>query len=155
MQRDKTLVPESNVRKNTPSGQNRKIDQLTQENIEKYANTPDEIISKHLHELDKKWDVERSLELNMSAIALTGIVLSAFVNKKWLLLPAVVLGFFIEHAIQGWCPPLTIFRGLKVRHRSEIDQEKYAIKALRGDFTGVENSKEACSKVLSFLYWFS
>jgi hypothetical protein len=34
---------------------------------------------------------------------------------------------------QGWCPPLTVFRRLGVRTRREIDLERYAIKALRGD----------------------
>jgi hypothetical protein len=47
--------------------------------------------------------------------------------------------FFVQHAIQGWCPPIPIFRAYKVRTRPEIDREKYALKALRGDFAGTQN----------------
>lgn len=150
MQMNETSAPESNVRRHTSLAQNRKIDELTLQNIEQYSNTPDTVISQHLQELDKKWDIERSLEVNMATIALTGIALSAVFSKKWLFLPAVVLGFFIQHAVQGWCPPLVVFRGLKVRHRSEIDQEKYALKALRGDFTSVTDAKEALKAVKKY-----
>ena len=45
-------------------------------------------------------------------------------------------GFLFQHATQGWCPPVPLFRKLGVRTRSEIDREKYALKILRGDFHG-------------------
>jgi hypothetical protein len=61
-------------------------------------------------------------------------VLAAAVNKKWLALPAVVLTFLVQHAIQGWCPPIPLFRSLGARTRKEIDLEKYALKVLGGDF---------------------
>lgn len=48
-------------------------------------------------------------------------------NKKWFLLPGVVLPFLLQHGLQGWCPPLAVFRRLGVRTRGEIDQEKYAL----------------------------
>ncbi|HSH82103.1 MAG TPA: hypothetical protein VLA19_26550 [Herpetosiphonaceae bacterium] len=46
----------------------------------------------------------------------------------------MVLPFLVQHAVQGWCPPLLVIRALGVRTRKEIDVEKYALKALRGDF---------------------
>jgi hypothetical protein len=45
-------------------------------------------------------------------------------------LPGVVLSFLLQHALQGWCPPLPILRRMGVRTRGEIDQEKYELKAL-------------------------
>jgi hypothetical protein len=53
-----------------------------------------------------------------------------------------VLLFFVQHALQGWCPPIPAFRALGVRTRPEIDREKYAIKALRGDFQNIHLSPE-------------
>lgn len=53
-----TSVQESHVRRNS---QNRKIVELTLQNIEKYSNTPDTVISQHLHELDRKWDIVRTM----------------------------------------------------------------------------------------------
>jgi hypothetical protein len=46
----------------------------------------------------------------------------------------LVLLFFLQHALQGWCPPLPIFRKLGYRTKDEIAKEKYALKLLRGDF---------------------
>lgn len=77
---------------------------------------------------------ERTLEANASAIALIGLALGAFVNKKFLILPGIVAGFLLQHALQGWCPPLPVFRRMGVRTSYEIEQERYALKAFRGDF---------------------
>jgi hypothetical protein len=81
----------------------------------------------------------------MSTVALSGIALSIFHNRKWIILPTMVLGFFAQHAIQGWCPPLPLFRKLGYRTRKEIDKEKYALKLLRGDFDIVSEHPQAKS----------
>lgn len=46
----------------------------------------------------------------------------------------------ILFVVQGWCPPVPIFRSLGVRTAAEIFQEKVALKQLRGDFEGTANS---------------
>jgi hypothetical protein len=43
----------------------------------------------------------------------------------------------MQHALQGWCPPLPLLRRLGVRTQQEIERERYALKALRGDFDAV------------------
>lgn len=60
-------------------------------------------------------------------------------DRRFYLLPAVVVGFLLQHAVQGWCPPMPVFRRLGVRTASEIEEERYALKALRGDFRGVSD----------------
>jgi len=79
--------------------------------------------------LNREWDVERVLEVNASTLALSGLVLGVTVNKKWLLVPGIVLSFLLQHGLQSWCPPLPVLRRLGVRTRGEIDREKYALKA--------------------------
>jgi hypothetical protein len=64
----------------------------------------------------------------------TGLILGATVNKRWLWLSAIVQGFFMQHAIQGWCPPLPIFRVLGVRTQREIEAERHALQALLGEY---------------------
>ena len=63
------------------------------------------------------------------------------------LLPALVTGFLFQHAVQGWCPPVPLFRRMGVRTRPEIDREKFALKALRGDFKDVSDSPDAWAAV--------
>jgi hypothetical protein len=115
------------VRKATPDKQNEKIDQKTEANIRYYANADTETIKARLAELDKEWDIERTLELNASLFALGGVILGATVNKKWLILPAVVTAFLAQHAIQGWCPPVPLFRKLGIRTQKEIETERHAL----------------------------
>ncbi len=45
----------------------------------------------------------------------------------------------MQHAIQRWCPPLPILRKLNIRTSKEIEQEKYALKTIRGDFDDLKN----------------
>jgi hypothetical protein len=87
-----------------------------------------------LLELEKEWDVERTLEANAATLALVGVSLGALVDRRFFIIPAVVAGFLLQHALQGWCPPLPILRKFGFRTQSEIDEERYALKALRGDF---------------------
>ena len=115
------------VRKTTSEKVNKEIDHQTEENIRYYAAKDAATIRARLNELDKEWDIERTLELNASLVALGGIILAAGVNKKWLILPAIVTGFLAQHAIQGWCPPLPLFRKLGVRTQKEIEAERHAL----------------------------
>jgi len=97
-------------------------------------------IRRRLDELDEEWDVERMLEANASTVSLIGLSLGFAVDRRWFLLPVAVAGFLFQHAVQGWCPPLPILRSLGFRTQSEIDHERYALKALRGDFRSVPTS---------------
>jgi hypothetical protein len=60
----------------------------------------------------------------------------------------------LNHALRGWCPPVSALRRLGFRTAKEIDEERYALKILRGDFEGVgdraEGSpRETAARVLS------
>lgn len=101
------------------------------------ATQPTSAISRRIDELDDEWDMERWLETNASALALTGTILGLLVNKKFFVIPCLVLPFLFQHAVQGWSPPVPLFRRKGIRTRHEIDAEKYALKALRGDFLPV------------------
>ena len=120
-------ITSDRVRENTGDHINRAIDADTDINIRLYSAQHPRVIKKRIRDLDEEWDVERTLELNAATAAFTGVLLAATVSKRWLLLPGIVSFFLAQHAIQGWCPPLTVFRRLKIRTRKEIDKEKYAL----------------------------
>lgn len=121
------------IRHNSSSAANARVDRKMEQSLEPYVSGRAANIDQRLKKLDKEWDIDRALEVNMPVIALSGIALGAMVHKRWLILPTVVLGFFLQHAIQGWCPPLPIFRRLGFRSRKEIERERYALKTIRGD----------------------
>lgn len=132
------------VRANTSEEVNARLDRETRERVEAYAGRGGAEITRRIGELDREWDMERLLETNASALAGLGVGLAvATGSRKWLVIPGIVLPFLFQHAVQGWCPPVPLFRRLGVRTREEIDREKYALKALRGDFEGVSAGADA------------
>jgi hypothetical protein len=129
---DPTGQSADRVRRSTDAELNRQIDHQTDANIKRYASLGQGALLRRIEALDREWDVERVLEVNASTLALSGLVLGVTVNKKWLLVPGVVLSFLLQHGLQGWCPPLPVLRRLGVRTCGEIDREKYALKAALG-----------------------
>jgi hypothetical protein len=113
---------------------NQQIRRQTDDNIRCTAASGSGAISRRLVELDHEWDIERTLEANAATVSLLGLALGAFVDRRLFVLPALVGGFLLQHAVQGWCPPVPLFRRLGVRTQREIDEERYALKVLRGDF---------------------
>jgi hypothetical protein len=127
----------SRVENATSAAINRRFARQVERSIRYHAEHPEEI-DRRLDELDHEWDVERTLEANAATLALTGTLLGAYVDRRFLVLPAAVTAFLLQHALQGWCPPVPVFRRLGVRTTAEIDRERYALKALRGDFRGLD-----------------
>lgn len=141
------------VEDNTAAHLNRKVEQSTQERISFYRRQDRESITRRLDELDREWDTERTLQTNfailstvgagLTAKATVGAGLTAKVHNRWAWLALGVPGFMIQHGLQGWCPPLAVLRRLGVRTAREINEERFALKALRGDFDAVADSNDA------------
>ena len=136
------------VQKSTPESINREVESEIWENIRHYASESKEAISERIAELEKEWNMDRVLITNASSLAGIGLLLGVTVDRKWLILPGVVLAFLLQHGLQGWCPPLPLFRKLGVRSFKEIDRERFALKYLRGDFQGLpENAAGNADKL--------
>jgi hypothetical protein len=122
------------VTRHTDEDLNERIITQTDTNVAAAFATDPRLIDRRLRELDWEWDVERALEANAAAIALIGLALGRLVNRRWYYLSTAVVMFLLQHALQGWCPPVGLFRRLSVRTQREIDEERYALKLMRGDF---------------------
>ena len=120
---------------------NQRIREETEHRVSQLKEAGPAAMSRRLAELDAEWDIERTLEANAATASLIGLSLGATVDRKWFALPAVVAAFLLQHALQGWCPPLPVLRRLGFRTASEIDFERYALKALRGDFADLALQK--------------
>ena len=136
------MIQHDRVREHSPGKFNEQIDRATQRRVLRAGAESKAALSRRIQRLDAEWDMERVLETNASALALGGVLLGLFVNRKFFIIPCFVLPFLLQHAIQGWCPPVPMFRSRGVRTRKEIDAERFAVKALRGDFTGVETQDD-------------
>lgn len=127
------------VPRHTHRRANARIHAQTVENLLRYVGAPAEVIEGRIVELRREWDIERTLEANAATVALVGAALGATVDRRFFALPAVVATFLLQHAVQGWCPPLPVFRRFGIRTSAEIHSEIVALRMLRGDF-GVRSS---------------
>jgi hypothetical protein len=126
------MLPSTSERvpRHTAPEVNKRIRRQTLANVARYRNAGPEAIVRRLDELDREWDIERAIEANAASIALVGVALGALVNAWFLLLPAAVCAFLLQHALQGWCPPVPVLRRLGFRTAREIFEERLALKAL-------------------------
>lgn len=131
------LVRGDRVRANTPREINEAIDSKIASTVRFYADKTDYEISKRIGDLDHEWDIERYIEANAAVLSFIGVISGLKGSRKWFILPILVSIFLLQHAVQGWCPPVSVFRRFFIRTRKEIEAEKYALKALRGDFERV------------------
>jgi hypothetical protein len=133
----------SRVEQNTAEKVNERIRRKTECNIQLYSKAGPEAIDLRLEQLDREWDIERAIEANAASFSLLGLGMGAFVNKKWYLLSAGVAGFLLQHALQGWCPPVALFRRMGVRTMHEINHERSMLKAARGDYQAMQSPQPA------------
>lgn len=109
------------------------LDERLKDSIAHHADGGHAAIERRLRELDSEWNIERMIETEAPTMIGLGIALGALVNRKWFAVSAMAASMVIVHSIQGWYPLLPLFRRLGVRTQQEIEQERMALKALRGD----------------------
>lgn len=122
------------VQEHSPKAANRMIERETQGFIALYADASAEEIAERLAELDREWDIERMLQTNFAVVSGIGLALATMIDKRLALLSGIAARFMLQHSVQGWCPPLPVFRRLGVRTAAEISKERAALQALASRF---------------------
>jgi hypothetical protein len=108
-----------------------RIRRQTDRNLSYYAEHPD-FIDERLAELDREWPAERVFATQLGTAGLVGLALGLF-HRRFLVLPAVALGFLLQQATHGRSATLELWRRLGLRFAREIDSERQALLALRAD----------------------
>ena len=138
--------------RNTPESINERIRRETEERVAQTLAGGQPAIAARLRELDAEWDTERTLETMAASFTISGLLLGVTVDRRWLWLSGLVSGFLLQHALQGFCPPLPVIRALGVRTAAEIDQERYALKAARGDFEQLRGAAQPAQLLAAAIY---
>ena len=136
------------VPSHTSDDVNAAIRERTLENIAHFRSGDPVAINHRLEELDHEWDIERALEANAASVVLLGVCLGACVDRRFFAIPAIVGGFLLQHAVQGWCPPVPILRRLGFRTEREINNERTALKLQRGDFQHIADGAYPAERLL-------
>lgn len=138
----KNLLPSTSKRvsHNTNNIINLHIREKALTNINDIRNEGSKISNK-IKTLDYEWDIERILEANAASVIFVSSISGFMKNKNRCFLLTGFVGFFLlQHALQGWCPPLPVLRRLGIRTEQEIQNEKFTLKLLRGDFKQISSS---------------
>jgi hypothetical protein len=135
------------IRRRTAAEVLRRIDDVTVASLNRCADSP-EAIDARLAGLDREWDTDRALEIEAAMMGLLGLALGTFVRKELLALPAIVASAVLVQSTMGRYPLMPLFRRLGLRTSREIERERYALKALRGDFAEL-GTTEAASLALA------
>ena len=98
------------------------------------ADAGPQAIDDRLTELEGEWTAGRATKAAIGVMIVAGLALAALVNPWWLILPTagglLLLQYLFTRA--SWLGK--VFREMGFRTGSEVDQEKMALKVLRGDF---------------------
>jgi hypothetical protein len=122
------------VREHTAPHVNRRIDLTAQASADLTIRQGRNQIVRRIAELDNEWDVDRALMANFALAGGTALAvgLHRYTHpplfgprpKGFLYLVGAQMAFLMLHATVGWCPPVSLFRRLGYRTKSEIDTER-------------------------------
>lgn len=124
------------------ASQNKGPENRTLDNIRFYGSLGREGIDERIRALDDEWDVERAVTVGLAGAGAAGLIMGLLGSRIWRLLAWAALPLLFLFGQDKWRPSDGILKSLGLRSRKEIQDEKYALKALRGDFREVEPEPE-------------
>jgi hypothetical protein len=136
------------VRRHTAAAVLRRIDEDIGKSLHEHGREPT-TISHRLQKLEREWDIDRTVETEAALTGLVGLALGATIKQGFLAVPLVVGSAVLLYALTGRYPLLPLFRRLGFRTAREVARERYALKALRGDFTGIESAGSVDSRTMA------
>lgn len=93
-----------------------------------------EAIERRLSELDHEWTAGQLIKIFTSLGIFVGLGLAVFVHVAWLALPIVLGLLLLDYALNRHSLLASLLRWAGFRTRTEVEHERIALKALRGDF---------------------
>ena len=107
-----------------------------------YAHHPEQI-DRRLKQLDREWDAAQALIVGACGMSLAALALATIRRRPWPLLPIAAANVFLAHRAIQRNQGIPLVGSLRVRPRKEIEAERYALKAVRGDFATLPPTAEA------------
>jgi hypothetical protein len=121
-------------RSRSPDGLNEKDRRQIEDRLHRIAFEGSFAISRRLHELDREWSAGRVAKVIAAGGILFGLAAAVLVSAWALMLPVAFGLILLQYLASREC---WLTRGLKrlgLRSGIEIEHERWALKALRGDF---------------------
>ena len=84
-------------------------------------------VNKKLQTLENEWDLERVYEMNADVAQLSGSLLGRIIYRQLNSLPVLATTFLAQQTTPYWNPPISIFKLLGYRMKSEIERERITL----------------------------
>lgn len=111
-----------------------RIQAKTLHDVTRYIGVDPVFIDERIRQLEREWDIARTLEAQAGITILAGVALGFTVDRRFLALPLLAAGCLVQQALTGWNPTMPLMRRFGMRTAAEIHQEMIALKIMRGDF---------------------
>jgi len=99
------------------------------------ADAGQQAITERLEEIEREWSAGRATKATIGVIVVVGLALTGLTASPWWLSLPTIGGLLLLQYLftrSSWLG--ATFHEMGFRSGAEIDQEKFALKALRGDF---------------------
>ena len=126
------------TRSNDPSDLEKRLARL--------ADAGSHAITDRLCQLDREWSAGRMTKATIGLLIVVGLGLTGLAGPWWLALPAAGGLFLLQYLFSRTSWLGATFQEMGFRSGAEIDQEKFALRALRGDFKHLPTVHETESK---------
>jgi len=110
------------------------ITEQMRERLHHYACSTPRLLEERLCALDSEWDLDRVTTTIYSLGLLLGLFPAAMAGGWWWAIPVLFATCLVVHTLAGWSPGMPVVRRFGFRTSREINHERYALKAIRGDF---------------------
>ncbi|MEO6095927.1 MAG: hypothetical protein ABIW76_09655 [Fibrobacteria bacterium] len=106
----------------------------TRKNVLFYGSLGREALAERIQALEDEWDLEKTGAVLLSGAGVLGLVLGLIGSPRWRLLAWATVPLLFLHGRGKWKSAEGLLRPMGFRARREIQEEKYALKAMRGDY---------------------
>jgi len=106
-----------------------------------YGSLGSQSLSDRLKALEDEPELETVAILGLAGAGVLALIFGLLGSRMWRLLAWLVLPLIFAHARGRLAAPGQFLKTLGLRSRKEIEEEKYALKALRGDFRDMGESQ--------------
>ena len=91
-------------------------------------------INDRLAQLDREWSAGRATKVTLAFVVLVGMAMTLAFGTWWAILPVAGGLFLFQYAFTRTSWMGNMFREVGFRSGAQIEEEKFALKTLRGDF---------------------
>lgn len=102
--------------------------------LAKIADSGPDAINDRLAQLDGEWSAGRVAKCILSVMILVGTILTLTLNWWWVVLPAAAGLLLLQYMFTSSAWMARVMQEAGFRTKAEIEQEKFALRTLRGDF---------------------